>query len=612
VGTSLNNLAELLRAMGDYAGARPLYERARKLQIAVADANVDLDDEALRSMLRPAVVALNGYLVVLAAIAREPARDPSAATPAADAFVVAEQARGQSAQRALARAGARAAAGDPATASLARQVQELRGRREAARKQLVAEYGRPAERRDAARLATMQQAGETLERDLTVATTRLRASFPRYAELASPEPIEAATASQLLRTDEALMAFFTLDDRVLVWMLRPGRALVYRDVEIKRKDFQALVARVRRSLDQSLNPSPAGGRLEPFDIAAAHALYRLLLEPVASELRGVKHLIVVPDETLLAVPFGVLVTKTDGEAYRRLSELAERGTLPGAAELADYAKLSWLAREYAITTLPSATSLRALRAIARARGTDVEPFIGFGDPVLGGSGRQRGGAMVVARGRGIVDALRELAPLPGTRDELRALARALGADPTRALYLGAKATKPEIINLNTAGRLGQARVLSFATHGLLAGEIRGLRQPGLVLTPPAQETEQDDGLLSLDDIVQLKLASADWVVLSACNTGAGDGGGEALSGLARAFFFAGAPTLLVSHWSVDDRATERLMTLVFERWAKDRTMARSEALRQGVLALMQVMPGVPAYFAHPFAWAAFSVVGEGR
>ena len=82
--------------------------------------------------------------------------------------------------------------------------------------------------------------------------------------------------------------------------------------------------------------------------------------------------------------------------------------------------------------------------------------------------------------------------------------------------------------------------------------------------------------------------------------------------LARAFFFTGAPTLLVSHWSVDDRATERLMTLVFERWARDRSLPRAEALRQGMLALMAGAPGAPAYFAHPFAWAAFSVVGEGR
>jgi CHAT domain-containing protein len=315
---------------------------------------------------------------------------------------------------------------------------------------------------------------------------------------------------------------------------------------------------------------------------------------------------------LLPLPFGVLVTSAGGGAYRVLAGLADAGRPPDPAELAQHAALSWLAKTYAITVLPSATSLRALRQIARARGTELEPFVGFGDPVLGGQGRQRGGAMVVARGAGVTDALRGLSPLPGTRDELLALAKALGADPARTLYLAGRATKPALMALNRAGRLARVRVLSFATHGLLAGEIRGLRQPALVLTPPAQPTADDDGLLSLDDVVGLALTGADWVVLSACNTGAADGSGEALSGLARAFFFAGAPTLLVSHWSVDDRATQALMTLVFERYARDRALPRSEALRQGMLALMAGGTGPTAYFAHPFAWAPFSVVGEGR
>lgn len=123
---------------------------------------------------------------------------------------------------------------------------------------------------------------------------------------------------------------------------------------------------------------------------------------------------------------------------------------------------------------------------------------------------------------------------------------------------------------------------------------------------------EDDGLLSLDDVVSLKLVSTDWVILSACNTGAADGSGEGLSGLARAFFFAGAPTLLVSHWSVDDRATQALMTEVFRRWAAKSSASRADALRQGMLALMQRAQGPTAYFAHPFAWAPFFLVGEGR
>jgi len=266
----------------------------------------------------------------------------------------------------------------------------------------------------------------------------------------------------------------------------------------------------------------------------------------------------------------------------------------------------------AITVLPSATSLRSLRQIPRVRRGEVEPFIGFGDPLLNGSGRKRGGAMLASRGAGVpVEKLRRLPGLPGTRNELQAVASALGADPNNALYLGARATEPMVSSLNADGRLAKTRVISFATHALVAGEVKGLKQPALVLTPPKKPTEEDDGLLDLEDIVRLKLDNADWVILSACNTALTDGSSEGLSGLVRAFFFAGARSLLVSHWSVDDRATQALMTQVFLHSARDKNVSRSEALRQGMLSLMENAKGKTVYFAHPFAWVPFFLVGEG-
>jgi CHAT domain-containing protein len=160
-----------------------------------------------------------------------------------------------------------------------------------------------------------------------------------------------------------------------------------------------------------------------------------------------------------------------------------------------------------------------------------------------------------------------------------AVATALGADLGQPLYLGERATKPMVQALNAAGRLGQAQVLAFATHALLAGELTGLRQPALVLTPPATASDRDDGLLALEDILGLKLPHTSWVILSACNTAADDGSGEGLSGLARAFFYAGAASLLVSQWSVDDVATRVLMTEVFRRQAHPPVLTRAEALR---------------------------------
>src|SRR6202030_4187530 len=157
----------------------------------------------------------------------------------------------------------------------------------------------------------------------------------------------------------------------------------------------------------------------------------------------------------------------------------------------------------------------------------------------------------------------------------------------------------------------RARVVHFATHGLIAGELKGLAEPALVLTPPADDTPArapalDDGLLKASAVAELKL-NADWVVLSACNTAAGDGNAEALSGLARAFFYAGARALLVSHWPVNSGAAVRLTTRAFAELNQHPDIGRAEALRQAMLAT--IAEGGPQ--AHPSYWAPFVVVGEG-
>ena len=128
--------------------------------------------------------------------------------------------------------------------------------------------------------------------------------------------------------------------------------------------------------------------------------------------------------------------------------------------------------------------------------------------------------------------------LPGTREELLAVAAAMNVSPDEHVFLSEEATETQVGQLNRSGRLGSAEVLSFATHGLLAGELHGLTQPALVLTPPSFPTDEDDGLLSLEDVLHLNLARTNWVILSACNTAGGEYRGDNLTGLARAFFFA--------------------------------------------------------------------------
>ena len=132
--------------------------------------------------------------------------------------------------------------------------------------------------------------------------------------------------------------------------------------------------------------------------------------------------------------------------------------------------------------------------------------------------------------------------------------------------------------------------------------------PGLILTPPGTASEDDDGYLSASEIAALKL-DADWVILSACNTAAGNAANaEALSGLARAFIYAQARALLVSHWAVDSNATVKLITSAMREIARDRTVGRAEALRRSMLALID---SGDRREAHPAYWAPFIVVGEG-
>ena len=186
--------------------------------------------------------------------------------------------------------------------------------------------------------------------------------------------------------------------------------------------------------------------------------------------------------------------------------------------------------------------------------------------------------------------------------------------PENEIRLGASATESDIKRLSASGELANYRVVHFATHGLLAGDIETMAsrqgEPALVLTPPAtpQDTD-DDGLLTASEVAQLKL-NADWVILSACNTAAGDKpGAEALSGLARAFFYAGARTLLVSHWPVYSDAAVQLLDRTFAELHAHPEIGRSEAFRRAMIALIDD----PAQDdnPHPSVWAPFSVIGEG-
>jgi CHAT domain-containing protein len=319
--------------------------------------------------------------------------------------------------------------------------------------------------------------------------------------------------------------------------------------------------------------------------------------------------ILVPSGPLATLPFEVLLTdKPD----------------PAATDLA---KAPWLVKRFATTVLPSASSLKALRQIAGASKAP-KPFAGFGNPLLDGDAERarlarqfqncaslQAPANQIAQLRSLVslsggtadiDQLKRQVPLPETAIELCAVANSFA--PVKGdVYLGNDATETRIKALSDSGALRQYRVLHFATHGALAGQVHGTIEPGLILTPPAAATPGDDGYLSSSEISSLKL-DADWVVLSACDTAGGeDANSEAFSGLARAFFYAGTRALLVSHWPVGSDAAVSITTGTNEAMVAHPDIGRAEALRRSIVAVL----GKGGINAQPSVWAPFVLVGNG-
>jgi CHAT domain-containing protein len=347
-----------------------------------------------------------------------------------------------------------------------------------------------------------------------------------------------------------------------------------------------------------------------FDLGLAHELYETFLGPIESLIQDKRHLIVVPSGALTALPFHLLVTEKPAVAVPQVN---------APRDFAAYRDAAWLLKRYAVNVLPSVASLKALRAFAH-KDVAGKPMVGFGDPLFDPSAPAANTRVASDSARNLttrsyaefftgaaVDRTKlveALPPLPDTADELKAVAKDLGA-PASDIHLGRGASETAVKRL----RLVDYRVVYFATHGLVAGDIKGLAEPSLALSIPAQSSDLDDGLLTASEVAQLKL-NADWVVLSACNTIAGDKpGAEALSGLARAFFYAGARALLVSHWAVESNAAMVLTTSTFDILKSDPSLGRAEALRRAMLAYMNDTTN--PLNSYPALWAPFVVVGEG-
>lgn len=559
----LAKMAASERALGRNQEAIAHYRRSIETarSDAVASEHLDIEDVA-------------PYLDLLLDTAQDPSTSLELALDAIQA--PSDQATG-TAIRLMA---ARLAVVDPRVRDLVKALQDTIDERQAARLDLARERYREDEERDAALLKTL----EAKEKEATAKVKRyeaeLQATTPRYGQLVAAKPLGTERIAALLTPGEALIRVMPTDKALYVILVDHNGRVRGHKANVSLTQLSGMVSALRETLDLE-----GVSALKPFDHALAHDLYRAIFGPINAELAGLRHLIYVPSGPLLSLPPALLVRK------------------PPAGDTTD-----WLIRHVGISILPTINALEQLRTIA-GRSTARHAFLGIGDPVLRGEASLSAMEDDCARiGKFDPARLQELVPLPETRDELMQISASLGPSSDN-LLLGGVASET---TLRSRRDFSDYRIVAFATHALLSRQLDCLSEPALVLTPPDRASEIDDGLLTSSDIAQLRF-DADWILLSACNTGGPEGkfGGQSLTGLTRAFFYAGARALMVSHWTIESETTVSLTTNTFGAYAEG-SIGKAEALRRAQLAMIDA-PTAPNALetSHPALWAGFTLVGDG-
>ncbi|MGH7152308.1 MAG: CHAT domain-containing protein, partial [Acetobacteraceae bacterium] len=370
------------------------------------------------------------------------------------------------------------------------------------------------------------------QRALADADSALQAAAPNFGQLVQ-QVVPASAVLAALHPNEAFVSIALGSKNGWVFLLR-GHTISIARIDGGMPRMAKLVKEIRAGTELTTAGLPS------FNTAAAQELYQATLGGLGTGLDVITALTIAPTGALLSLPFEVLLT--------------------GPAQADHLADAPWLLRKFAISHVPAPSNFVSLRKIAGgSRAT--QPWFGFGDfqPVTLAQ------AKATFPGPNCAESARLLAtgllPLPGARKELEAARLLLGASASDEL-LGRAFTAPAVMKAS----LKDFRILHFATHALLPSELACQSEPAIIASTPVGAKTANDALLTATDVVSMDL-DADLIILSACNSGGPEGGtaGESLSGLARAFFYAGARALLVTHWDVNDQVAAYLVADTLRR-----------------------------------------------
>ncbi len=468
-----------------------------------------------------------------------------------------------------------------------RQVQRLKTLVAAiGRVRLALEQAESRPRRDQlrARLNALEEERRRAERELS----RGREAADRSRSLLPPNLAEVRAG---LEPGELLVSYWLSEERLFAWSVS-RQHVDFAQAPVSRAEVSAAVAAYLEPLaDGERAQDAALARREQAHLELGQRLYRWLIAALPSDLRQARRLIVVADGVLHYLPFEALI--------RDCSPPAADSVVPSQPVVHGlYRDCHFLGLDQSVLYSPSAGTYLALRR--RQLQTAEEGGARESLLALAPSFEANDAHKVAVVALGGVLRGPALGPLRFSRREVESIAELF---PEGRTWIGEAASEERLKREASA-----FRYIHLATHGLVRDDLP--MSSGILLRPGGE----DDGLLQAHEVLDLDLR-ADLVTLSACRTGRGSlQRGEGLVGLSRAFLRAGASSVLVSLWDVDDRSTPLLMEAFYRGLARglDRATALRDARRElfeqrGTTQL--VFRRRPLAYAHPRYWASFVLVG---
>ena len=429
-----------------------------------------------------------------------------------------------------------------------------------------------------------------VNKDIVILKKQILNDYPEFKKNFANQMVIGSILSPSMPEDEALIQFsigkffsfasvITKEDYTITHLQRrnPISNPQQKWKLTTHSEVSGLVKDLRKNLQL------VGSKPGKFDLEKSSILFDMLFtENIFDILKDKKKLVIVPDGPLYGLPFELLYEKKNKK---------------------------WLVEKYSITVSPSSYSYAALNLDKKIPYNSKNSFAGFGNPKIQDVKLAKNTEIekielefskVFTRGGAVnLKYLKMFPELPETEDELRKISTKF--DGNSKLYLREEFNEKQIKSID----FKKFKVVSFATHALVVGEIEGLAEPAIVLSVPNEATKENDGLLTASEIVKLNMGT-DLIILSACNTASSSGktNSEALSGLANSFFYSGAKSLLVTHWSIISDTSVQLISDTFD-FLDESNGDLSIALTKAKIKMLK-----NSETQHPIYWAPYTLVGR--